>query len=400
MSRKDTLPCTSVPGPEDLDLYDKSGGLRQAGSAPNLSNSDKDLTPRFKRKRDDELVLMDEIRGLLATSAAQSDSKFAALQSAVAEIIAQNVEIKDSIAFTSKQYDDVLIKLEKLESERKAERCYVQQLETKLEHLERQLNVTKVEIKNIPRTQDETKEDIRNIVTKTASIIELPIQAHDIKDVYRSGKRDDPAPPIVVDFSSVITKDNLIKKARQYNTRNSQNKLSTAHLKIEGPARAIYVAERLTPHGQRMHYLARTFARDHRYKHCWTSYGRVFLRKEDGGQHVPIDVEADLAKLQDWLASKCSFVNSFTIEIRYVFDLSLLSKQTFNIILRINLLCSTTHNNYTHTPTKLQYVNKYLCLKKYFLYKTAYNLGMQIISHLSLRKIMYTYLNYEIHSYK
>lgn len=128
--------------------------ISQAGSTPNLSTLEIDnITPRFKRKRDDcsSTACVDEIRSLLAISTAQSDNKFAALQAAMSEVIAQNTEIKDSIPFVSKQYDDMKLKVQSLESEREADRCQILLLEDKVENLERLMHSTKIEIRNVPK---------------------------------------------------------------------------------------------------------------------------------------------------------------------------------------------------------------------------------------------------------
>lgn len=65
--------------------------MPQYGSAPDLTYTERDnISGRIKRTRDDSPPLMEEIRSLMSASNAKSDAKFTALQSVIAEIIAQN----------------------------------------------------------------------------------------------------------------------------------------------------------------------------------------------------------------------------------------------------------------------------------------------------------------------
>lgn len=271
----------------------------KSGSTPKLTDMESDnITYRHKRGRDNSSLFMEEIRSLLSESNAKSDAKFTALQSSMAEIIAQNAEIKEAIAFTSKQYDDMLVQLQQLESERKSDRVHIQQLEEKVDNLERMLYSSKIEIRNIPRKSGENKDDLHTIITKVGNILETPIQCQDIKDVFRVTNKDSKSSAIIVDLNSVTIKENLLKKCRQFNNKNKQNKLNLTHFNIEGPPKPVYLSEKLAPKTQRLFYVTRNFAKDNSYKYCWTSYGRVFLRQDDGKQQLLIKSENDLNNLQ------------------------------------------------------------------------------------------------------
>lgn len=74
---------------------------------------------------------MQGIRDLLQSSNTQHENKFQALQKSMDEI-AQNSEIKKCLNFVIWQYDDLKIKVEDLEKERKKERNYMNQLEEKV----------------------------------------------------------------------------------------------------------------------------------------------------------------------------------------------------------------------------------------------------------------------------
>lgn len=267
-------------------------------STPNMPASEPDYVNSRRRKRDSDCSdFMEEIRELLNSHTIQTDGKLRAIQTAMTEIKVQNAGIKDSIDHISKQYDDMVIQLQNLEAERKVDRSYINQLEERVENLERMTNSSKIELKNIPKKQGETKEDLRNIITETASVLETHLQRHDIKDVYRLNKKDGVS-TIMVDFTTTTPKDSILRNLRQFNKKNSQNKLNTNHINKEGPSKPIYITEVLTLKAQRLYYLARNYAKDNGYKFCWTSFGRVFLRKVEGGTQILIKSESDITNLR------------------------------------------------------------------------------------------------------
>ncbi|XP_046976521.1 uncharacterized protein LOC124542638 [Vanessa cardui] len=190
----------------------------------------------------------------------------------------------------------MIVKLDNLESERKADRCHIQYLEEKVDTLEHQLYSTKLEIKNVPKILEETKEDICEIVKEISKVLKTPIERHDIRDVFRTGKKD--APTILVDFNSAYVKENVIKGARQFNNRHKENKLNTTHLKLDGPAKPVFLSEKLTPNIYSIYHLERNFARENEYKYCWTAFGKVFLRRMDGHKQIHIINEEDLHRLR------------------------------------------------------------------------------------------------------
>lgn len=272
-----------------------------SGSAPNLSNIDQENSIR-KRKRDDVSclsVFMEEIRGLLAESNRENSSKFSTLESKLEELITQNNSIMSTIEFVSQKYDELQIKLDEASNERKADRQYIQQLESKIETLERSMCSTRLELKNVPKKEkEESKEDLCNIIIKTGSVVGVSVQQIDIKDVFRTKSKSDKPGIVVVDLVSAIKRDKIIRKTREYNRNNSSNKLNTQHLSIEGPEKPIYLSECLTPRGHHLYHLARKFANDNAYKYCWTSYGKVYLRRDTNERYTRVDSEEDLSKLR------------------------------------------------------------------------------------------------------
>ncbi|CAF4798504.1 unnamed protein product [Pieris macdunnoughi] len=297
MPLKRTPPST--PTPEDLkEARLNAPKASFSGSAPDLSNEERSNVT-MRRKQDESYIkkFITEIKDMLAKANSQNESKFTSLQSSMREILTQNTEIKDSIAFVSKQYEDMKAKYEKLEKQRNEDRLYIDQLEKKIESLERTSASTKLELRNIPKITGENKDSLCNIASKAADVIDFPIQKQDIKDIYRTKSKTGHG-AIIVELGSVILKDGIIEKARKFNKMNSANRLNTAHLSLEGPAKPFFISECLSPCGKRLNYLARAFAQENGYKFCWTSFGRTYLRQDEGKRHIRIDSEGDLNKLR------------------------------------------------------------------------------------------------------
>ena len=209
------------------------------------------------------------------------------------EIISQNTEIKEKLTTMTKQYDDIVIRTEKLEAERRSDFNYIIQLEDRIDNLERMSCLSKMEIRNIPKIPGESKEYLHKIVSETATVLGVSIQRHEIKDLFRLNRKEGVS-PIIVDFTNMHIKGDFIKNARNFNKNNKEDKLNTSHIKLEGPPKPIFLSECLTPKAQHLFYLARKFAKENSYMFCWTSLGKVFLRKSEGEKQISIKNETDI----------------------------------------------------------------------------------------------------------
>lgn len=264
----------------------------------------KDLNPQqaclgpLKRKRDfDSAEFMDEIRNLFDEFVKKQNNKMSKLQSTVDEIRTQNNTITASIQLLSDKYDDIQKELEKIKTERKEHLACIKTLENKVENMEKNSCAAKIEIRNIPTSQRETKSDLCELTKKLGSVLDLKIDTNDIKDVYRGFAKPDTPKPILIEFTSVLLKDKILNSLKSFNKKD--RKLNTSLLQIEGPPKPIYISEALTSKGKRLYYLAREFAKTYNFSFCWSSYGKIYLRKKEGTQHVRIDEEADFAKLKE-----------------------------------------------------------------------------------------------------
>lgn len=272
------------------------------GTAYDITNSGHHSnvnTGRLMRKRENELSsFMEEMRDMFRIFADDQNRKMESLELSLAEIKDQSNEINQSISTLSAKYDELQKEIEYLRQERKENNTYIKLLENKIENFEKQTCVTKLEIRNVSKLKTETKDDLCNAIKKIGNSLNIHLQSADIKDVYRPfAKPGAPVKPIVVDFTSVLTKENFLKSLKKLSTQEKSTKLNSG-IFGETPQKPIYISECLTPKCRRLFFLARDFANSHSYTYCWTSYGKIYLRQKEGMPHIRIEEEADFAKLK------------------------------------------------------------------------------------------------------
>ncbi|KAI5638595.1 hypothetical protein NE865_08787 [Phthorimaea operculella] len=282
--------------------------MHKAHSESSLSNDDTlstppNFNPRLKRKREDEdmdyesfktemKTMMEE---MLAKHANELDKK---ITPTLKQIQETNTNIQASINFLTEQNTDLKKQIEELKLKSKKDFEYIASLEEKLENMQRESRKTSIEIKNVPKGQRETKEELINMVTNLAKNIDCQIEKPDIKDIYRvQGKKaESSSSPIIVEMSSTIIKTEILQKSKVFN-RKHQEKLRAKHLGNTGSETPIFISEQLTAKNARLYYLARELARSKSYKFCWTSYGKVYVRKDENSPIILIKSETQVQKL-------------------------------------------------------------------------------------------------------
>lgn len=264
---------------------------------------DTNITSRNKRKRHDHesFVNMCEFKDEISNTLKELKKEQTLFRSDIAttltEIKNQCSKLQDYVDFSVAKYDEMLAKMQEYEVERKENRDYICRLEDRIDHLERQSKLTSLEIKNVPKTADESKLGLANAVRNIGNVLDTTIVQSDIKDVYRINYKGSTNNTIIVDFTTVMLKSKLLTSVRTFNKNNQNNKLNTSHLRVDGPKVPIYISDHLPSKTRKLYFLARDFAAQNNYKHCWTAYGKVYLRKEDGAQRVIVNSEGDITKL-------------------------------------------------------------------------------------------------------
>lgn len=282
----------------------QTSNLGQSGSAPNLTDLPNANITKRKRKHGDEqerfmnemLKLIDSHTERCEIRSNKTDSALVEIHNTMREIMKQNSEIRESIAFVSQQYEDMKTRVALLESERKDNHEHIHLLEERVDDLERLMYNKKLEIKNVPLTSEENEEDLCAIVLSTSRAVGASLIRSDIKEVHCINRKDKPT-KIVVDLVNTKVKDNILKRTRQFNSNNKEKKLNSLHLHIKGTETPIYVSDCLPRKTQHLFYLARKFSKEHNFAYCWTTAGQVFLRRSELEKAVVIRCETDFGNL-------------------------------------------------------------------------------------------------------
>ncbi|KAJ2945348.1 hypothetical protein O0L34_g148 [Tuta absoluta] len=265
-------------------------------------NSEKDPSRGYKRTFEDVTTdtILTEISKRFDSFEDKQTAKFDSMNKTLKNILEQNQGIQKCIQFLSDQYDLLTANQEKCELENLALKQRVMTLENKIDLMERNNRASMIELKNIPKIESEKKSDLCEIIQNLGKIVKQPVQITEIKDIYRikSKTSDD---TIVVNFTSTDMKENIIKSTKVFNKENKNAKLNSVHLNIPGPSKPIYVAESLTTKGQHLYYLARKLAKTENFDSCWTSYGKIYVKKSANLPSTRINTEEDLAKLKTYL---------------------------------------------------------------------------------------------------
>lgn len=254
------------------------------------------VNTRDKRKRSEKMLtdLSDfkkELKDMLSSWMFQQDSERVQIRTSLKTI-------EDSLSFLSSQYEEMKKRMEELEGENKKSKEYIYILEDKIETLQKVQNKCSLEIKNVPKQNDESKSTLINMVCQLSSSLKVDVKSQDIKDVYRASSKGDKK-PIVVELTSYIQKSNLMQAVKRHNAQNKNNKLNTYQLGLKCNTIPIFVSEHLTQKGNRLFYLARELSKTLKFKFCWTSLGEVFVRKDENSPIIKIISECQIKSLYE-----------------------------------------------------------------------------------------------------
>lgn len=258
-------------------------------SEPDL-HSLTNITERKKRKYNEESMdFLVIIKEMFSSFAAEQDKRFN--------------ELRASIELMSNKYDDFLLKLTSLEKDKQADKAKIQELEEKLENLERKSRGVGIEIRNLPIQNGETKETLVTEIIKLGKTLSVDIDQNSIKDIYRI-KSKDASSPVIVDFTTVLKKEKMLKAIKQFNkSKEKGSKLNTTHLNCNYQSKPLYVSETLTTKNQKLFYMARQFQKSHGYSFCWTANGIVYLKQNEGSMFIRINDLNDLDRLRKTIST-------------------------------------------------------------------------------------------------
>lgn len=302
MPLKRTPPKTTASAPSQLtapELKIQSSSSEQEIHRLGAAESEKctAVSRRPKRLKADSSdvqisAFMTEMRAMFTDLKKQQDQKMEKIYSAIEEIKIQNNDIRTSVEFLSLKYDTLIEEINDVKVKCKDNQSYIKALEEKADKLEKSARSTCIEIKNIPIKTPESKDCLLKCLRDLGEILNVPIQSHEVKDIYRIGSKDPKNKTIIAEFTSALMKEKILRSYKKFNKEHS--KLCTENLKISGPAKPIFISENLTAKMKRIFYVAREFAKSNEYRYCWSSNGKIFIREKEGAALHMIKEESDL----------------------------------------------------------------------------------------------------------
>lgn len=261
------------------------------------------VSQRFKKRRDEgesnHSALMEDIKTMIADLLAPQRKELSMINSNLHEIKTVNQKIEQSMDFLAKQNEELQKKITVLETQAKKDREHINMLEDKMEEIQRSSRKTCLEIKNVPSRRMETKDDLINLVTSLSKSVNCIIEKSDIKDIFRiqGRKSEERNTPIIVETSSTLTKNDFLKSCKSFNIKNKE-KLRAKHLGLTiNEDTPVFVSEYLTVKGARLYFLARDLSKTKHYKFCWTSFGKVYMRKDENSPVIIIKSESQVHHL-------------------------------------------------------------------------------------------------------
>lgn len=282
----------------ESNIPDVEGRVGKDGKQKNITVRDK--RRRLSGENYDELTAFKmEMRSMLESFQETQIKKIDTLAKDIQEVKAQtsninitNQDIEKSLDFMAGQLENLQTKIDGLETQRKEVLFQVAKVKEKCELLEKSLRKTCIEIKYIPRIENENKDTLFSYIENLAKTLDINMQSSDLRDLYRIPNRKDPSKStVVMELSNTLMKHKFLSSARKI---NRTSKLNMSHLGIRNNTTPLFLSESLTANSRRLYFLTREFAKQEKYQFCWTSNGNIYIKKQEGSPYILVKNESQL----------------------------------------------------------------------------------------------------------
>ncbi|KAJ2937659.1 hypothetical protein O0L34_g19338 [Tuta absoluta] len=231
----------------------------------------------------------------------QQGAKLDALQAELVAIRAQNdaihkkqTDLESSVKRLNENYQEVLDRLSKLEEKEKLNEATnknqfeqdlmrLNELESQVEDMNRKIRMKSIEIANIPYQKDES---LMSILQNVFTALNVDFGEDKISDVHRVPKKDIQKRTIIVELNNLKNKNDLMGALKNYNKQHRDSLFSTENLQMPGNKMPIYMSHYLTPAAARLFFLGRNLKKQRNYKYCWSSLGKIYIKKDDASPAI------------------------------------------------------------------------------------------------------------------
>lgn len=259
-------------------------GNKRSNKRPAMSSPSHDRAAPITRE-DVQEILQTEMAVLFS----KIDSTIASsLSKELKAIKADIFDLKESITFIGKQYEDLKrttldnnTKIATLQEENNRLAAELSEIKYKYNQMEQVNRSNNIEIQCVPECKTE---NLINIVSQLGNSVGCTINDENVLNCTRVAKINPQSPrprAIVVQLSSPRLRDTIVAAVWKYNKSHPDDKLNTSHVGIRGDKKPIFVSEHLSAHSKAIHAAARIAAKDKGYKYVWVRNGRVYMRKTD-----------------------------------------------------------------------------------------------------------------------
>lgn len=201
--------------------------------------------------------------------------------------------LKNSVAFLSNEYDDIIKenevtaqKMKALQDENDKLTTSVQVMSTRINNLEHHARANNIEIQCVPQKNNE---NLVNIVKQLGKVINCDITDENIVNCTRIMKQNNSnnrPKSIVVQFNTPRFRDTVLAASITFNkSKPVTDKLNTSHLGFDGEKSGIYITEHLSPSIKALHAATRLKAKEKGYKYVWIRGGRIYVKKNEGSDN-------------------------------------------------------------------------------------------------------------------
>ncbi|KAG7299131.1 hypothetical protein JYU34_017646 [Plutella xylostella] len=242
----------------------------------------------FMSKQNDRLVIMEE--------------HIKVVKDQNCSIHTTNQDIEKSMNLLSDDIKNIERKINTMEQERKVTSENLSIMKEKIELLERQSIKTCIEIRNVPKKQYESKEDLFGYIKRLCGDLRFQLKESDVRDVYRGySPKEIKNSSLILELQNTIIKTRLLNSIKNYNIQNPQAKLNSSNLGFSDNKQIIYASEQLTQKMKRLFYLSRELAKETNIAFVWSTNGRVYIRQNEKAPHIMIRSEEHI----DEIRTKC-----------------------------------------------------------------------------------------------
>ena len=150
-----------------------------------------------------------------------------------------------------------------------------------------------LEVRGIPQVPGE---DTNGIIINMASKVGVDLEREDISISHRlpikRGSSNANNPGIIVKFTRRTIRDKL------YLARFKLKNITSKELGFtrSNPSK-LFIVESLTKPRKELFKLCLQAKKDHHYRYCWTSYGKILMRKDESSPSIEISNPQQLERL-------------------------------------------------------------------------------------------------------